>query len=86
MLEYKAEMVGIQIIKVTEEYTSQKCSECGIIRKSNRKHRGLYVCKDCGAVINADVNASRNILQKGFPQTVWLGDRGCMDHPLVFAL
>jgi len=61
-IEYKSEMVGIKVVRNTEEYTSQACSSCGIIRKSNRKHRGLYACKDCGTVLNADVNASRNMI------------------------
>ncbi len=86
MLEYKAKLVGIEIHKVTEEYTSQICSRCGVRRKANRKHRGLYVCKQCGSVINADVNAACNIISKEFPETTWLGDRGCVDHPLVFPI
>jgi len=28
---------------------------------------GLYVCKECGAVINADVNGAMNILKKVSP-------------------
>ncbi|MHA1658418.1 MAG: zinc ribbon domain-containing protein, partial [Promethearchaeota archaeon] len=56
---------------------------CGVVRKSNRKYRGLYVCTDCGVVLNADVNASRNILQKGVLESKWIGDRGCLNHPLV---
>jgi putative transposase len=85
-IEYKAEMVGIQVIRTTEEYTSQMCSGCGIIKKSNRKHRGLYVCQDCGTVLNADVNASKNILHKGVPQSVRIGDRGCLNHPVVLTI
>ncbi|MBN1215495.1 MAG: transposase [Candidatus Lokiarchaeota archaeon] len=81
-IEYKSEMVGIKVIRTSEEYTSQTCSSCGVIRKSNRKYRGLYVCKDCGMVLNADVNASINILQKEVPKSQWIGDRGCLNHPL----
>ena len=82
-VEYKSEMVGIKVVKVSEEYTSQTCSSCGVVRKSNRKYRGLYICKNCGVVLNADVNASRNILQKGVPKSKWIGDRGCLNHPVV---
>ena len=82
-IEYKSEMVGIKVVRITEEYTSQTCSSCGVVRKSNRKYRGLYVCKECGLVLNADVNASRNIIQKGFPKSKWIGDRGCLNHPVV---
>jgi len=82
-IEYKSEMIGIKVVKITEEYTSRTCSSCGVVRKSNRKYRGLYACKDCGLVLNADVNASRNMIQKGVPESKWLGDRGCLNHPTV---
>ena len=61
---YKATLSGIRVITVTEAYTSQDCSCCNVRRKSNRKHRGLYVCKFCGRIINADVNGAINILKK----------------------
>lgn len=63
-LEYKCSRVGIRFVRVNEAYTSQTCSQCGQVRKSNRKHRGLYVCKSCAYIINADVNGSVNILKK----------------------
>jgi transposase len=34
------------------------------VRKRNRKTRGLYICNNCGLVINADVNGAVNILNK----------------------
>jgi len=85
-LEYKAEMVAIEVIRTSEEYTSQTCSSCGMIAKTNRKYRGLYVCKDCGMVLNADVNACLNIIQKGVPESTRIGDRGCLSHPEVLAV
>ena len=27
-----------------------------MVKKSNRKYRGLYVCSECGMVLNADIN------------------------------
>ncbi len=82
-IEYKAEMVGIKVIRTSEEYTSQTCSCCGIVKKSNRKFRGLYVCSKCGSVLNADVNASNNILKKEFPKSNWIGNRGLLNSPIV---
>ncbi|MFS0647352.1 RNA-guided endonuclease InsQ/TnpB family protein, partial [Siminovitchia sp. 179-K 8D1 HS] len=70
MITYKAEEKGISIQKVTEEYTSQTCSFCKPepskehALKANRKHRGLYVCRDCKTVINADLNGAINISKK----------------------
>jgi putative transposase len=66
MLEYKARLVGITVIRVSEAYTSQKCSSCGVIDKKNRRSRGLFHCCSCGLRLNADHNAAYNILQR-FP-------------------
>ncbi|MFU8653957.1 RNA-guided endonuclease InsQ/TnpB family protein [Methanotorris formicicus] len=76
MITYKAEELGISVDKVDESYTSQKCSACGIIKKSNRKYRGLYVCSNCGTVINADVNGARNILFSVVPNPIRDRDSG----------
>lgn len=65
MITYKAEEVGIEVIKISERYTSRTCSVCGFVNNpSARKHRGLLVCASCGAATHADVNGARNILQK----------------------
>ena len=82
MLQYKAEEQGIEVLFVTEEYTSQTCSCCGFCLRSNRKYRGLFVCKKCKLVINADVNAARNIAKKAFPESpLGIGDSGCVAQP-----
>ena len=81
-LEYKAELVGITVKRVSEEYTSQMCSNCGVISKKNRKFRGLYVCSNFGSVLNADVNGASNILRKVIPKSSWIGDRGHLNCPV----
>lgn len=87
MLQYKAEEQGIEVTLVTEEYTSQTCSCCGYRSRSNRKYRGLFVCKKCNLVINADVNAARNIAKKAFPESLLgIGDSGCVAQPTKLAL
>ena len=61
MLEYKAKLLDISVIRVSEAYTSQQCSCCGIIDKRNRYSRGLYFCRSCGLRLNADTNVAINI-------------------------
>lgn len=75
MITYKANMVGIDVILITEEYTS-KCSflddeEIGKkkVYKGKRVKRGLFVASD-GRYINADVNGAYNILKKAFPNAI----------------
>ena len=58
-IEYKAKLAGIKVEYVDPKHTSQCCSKCGQIKKSNRKGN-LYSC-ECGNHIHADLNASRNI-------------------------
>ncbi|WP_039767087.1 RNA-guided endonuclease InsQ/TnpB family protein [Caldicellulosiruptor sp. F32] len=75
---------GIKYIEVDESYTSQRCSRCGQVSKSNRKYRGLYVCKDCGNVVNADINGAINILTKvaGESAVKQIASSGCVNHPV----
>jgi len=47
--------------EVDEEATSKTCAVCGREDKSQRVERGLYVCEDCDAAFNADVNGAENI-------------------------
>jgi IS605 OrfB family transposase len=63
-LEYKAETLGKSVIYIDPRYSSQKCSKCGDIRKSNRKGNS-YHCKACGFGTHSDRNASLNIAQAG---------------------
>ncbi len=58
------------LYNIKEYYTSQTCCirkdtpSKENAEKSNRKYRGLYVCRDCGSVINADINGAVNIAKK----------------------
>lgn len=63
-IEYKAKKEGIEVVYVNPKYTSQTCSKCGVVAKSNRK-RNLYSCK-CGNRLHSDLNAARNIANKVF--------------------
>jgi len=63
-IEYKSKLSGIRMVKISERDTSKTCSVCGMVKKSNRKYRGMYRCKICENKMNADVNGARNILKK----------------------
>jgi putative transposase len=60
ILTYKCEAAGISIEIVSAAYTSQMCSCCGNILRSNRQG-GRYSCKKCGFTGHADINAACNI-------------------------
>jgi len=63
-IEYKAKIVGIKVVKINPQYTSQRCSECGTIHEDNRKTQEKFVCVSCGYTANADYNAAKNIATK----------------------
>ena len=64
MLEYKSGWRGGTVIGVPPQYTSQMCSVCGYVDSKNRCTQASFKCVSCGHTENADVNASKNILNK----------------------
>ena len=63
-LTYKAEARGCQVVFVDARYTSQRCSKCGHIHKGNRQKQSKFKCRNCDFQLNADLNASKNIVLK----------------------
>jgi putative transposase len=59
-LEHKAPG---RVVKISPAYTSQRCSECGIVDPEARESQAVFRCRSCGYAGNADVNAARNIEQ-----------------------
>ncbi len=65
-LEYKAEWYGKDIVKIDKFYpSSQICSNCNV--KDGKKELNIreWICKECGSVLDRDINASINILNEG---------------------
>lgn len=62
-LERHSETEGFEFRKVNPAYTSQTCSRCGVVKKENRNGES-YSCS-CGLEMDADLNASINILRRG---------------------
>ena len=79
---YKAEGRGMQAEYVSAKYTSQKCSVCGHISRSNRQSQAVFKCKHCGFSLNADLNASRNIKQNYLDAKCYPG-RAVANQPIV---
>jgi IS605 OrfB family transposase len=81
MLRYKASRHGATFIEADERFTSQTCSDCGVIG-GPKGIAGLGVrrweCSGCGASHDRDVNAAKNILRVGLecqPPAVGIADR-----------
>lgn len=74
-LTYKCEEVGKRVVLVPPEYTSQDCSRCGA---RGTRAGSAFSCA-CGLRLNADLNAARNIAQRG---SALLGRRN-VNPPIV---
>ena len=61
----QAEKLGKTVLFVNPQYTSQRCSQCGHIAKSNRSSQSNFLCKECFFELNADLNAARNLSSLG---------------------
>ncbi|TDC83951.1 RNA-guided endonuclease TnpB family protein [Actinomadura sp. 7K507] len=61
---YKAHRAGIPVVFVDPAHTSQRCADCGHCSRRNRVSQALFVCRGCGVVAHADLNASRNIAHR----------------------
>ena len=90
-IKYKAKLVGIEVLNnIKEEYTSQTCCLCKDMPskenavKSNRKYRGLYICQDCGSVINADINGAVNISKKYLESLNMEKPVVALDRPVMY--
>src|SRR5947209_1302665 len=58
-LEYKAAWHGTHIITIDRFYPSSKtCSGCGWMDAEQTLADRVFVCKDCGSVLDRDVNAA----------------------------
>ncbi len=60
-IAYKAEERGCTVATVDPRHTSQRCSRCGHLARTNRRSRAWFRCQACGYRLHADLNGARNI-------------------------
>jgi putative transposase len=68
-LSYKVESTGSELIKVNPRNTSQACSSCGNVVKKDLTIR-IHECLECGLVMDRDINAAKNILNRALRRSV----------------
>ncbi len=59
-----AAKLGAIVHEVNPKHTSQQCSCCSYVSPTNRKDE-KFLCEQCGYLDDADVQASKNILERG---------------------
>lgn len=66
VLTYKAEWNNKEIIHIDRFFPSSKtCHKCGYIHNGLTLKEREWTCKECGVVLDRDVNAAINILNEG---------------------
>jgi IS605 OrfB family transposase len=78
ILSYKCLENGIKLEFVDPAYTSKTCSRCGS-QETLRETQSRFECTSCGFQLDADLNASRNILFR------YTGENGLSVDPARFS-
>ena len=65
MLEYKSQWYGREYIEVSPRNTSKICNVCGNVNDDMKLTVREWKCSLCGTLHNRDVNASKNIKERG---------------------
>jgi len=78
LLSYKCLENGIKLEFIDPAYTSKTCSRCGS-QETLRETQSRFECTSCGFQLDADLNASRNILFR------YTGENGSPVDPSRFS-
>jgi putative transposase len=69
-LEYKSSWHGVHLVVIDRFYPSSKtCSACGWIDEDQDLSDRIFICHECGLVIDRDLNAAINILNEALRTT-----------------
>ncbi|WP_126599284.1 RNA-guided endonuclease InsQ/TnpB family protein [Dictyobacter aurantiacus] len=61
-MDYKAQQSGIQVKVISRwEPTSKTCSRCKAVREEIDLSERIFICHECGFVIDRDLNAAYNL-------------------------
>jgi len=66
----RLEFPWVEVIIVTEEYTSKTCSCCGSINNSLGGSK-VFHCPHCHVIMDRDLNAARNIMIKSIQEQLF---------------
>jgi transposase len=70
-LKLLSETEGFRFKEVPNEFRSQRCSQCGKVRKANRRKK-TFICDACGFTADADLNAAFNLELDLFEIPYWV--------------
>jgi putative transposase len=65
ILSFEVEETSCSVIKVPAKNTSRICSACNAINNELTLSDRTWICMNCGALHDRDINAANNILRLG---------------------
>jgi len=82
-LTYKKDWYGNELYVADRFYPSSKtCSKCGHVKQDLKDDDYIYVCDECGLVIDRDLNAAINLKNLAVSSTERINGRGGDVRPL----
>lgn len=81
-IAWNAAKRGVRARRVKSAYTSQECSVCHFMDRTNRPNQQTFCCAVCGFQTHADVNAALNIEHRWGDEQLY----ACKDRKAVKAL
>jgi len=66
-IEYKARLAGVVVVAVDPRSSSQTCSRCG---ERGKRDRSAFHCEACSLQLHSDLNAARNLCQRGISSLI----------------
>jgi len=64
-IDYKARWAGVPVEYVSPSFTSKKCNVCGFINHKLTLTERSWLCPQCGAKLDRDLNAAINVERRG---------------------
>jgi putative transposase len=88
IIQYKAQWMGIPVLKIDPRYSSRKCPICGRIQDSRM---GAEFSCECGWHLDRHINASINLLQTAISKGLEVAgglrfDPGAFQHDVMMTL
>jgi putative transposase len=72
LLQYKGKLYGTHVVLVEPAGTTKECNQCGV-----ETHKPIWIrehsCPACGHIEDRDLNAAKNVLDRGLEQLFSIG-------------
>ena len=89
ILEYKAKLNGVNILRIGQFEPSSRMCTCGVVNKELKLSDRKWVCQSCGEIHERDLLAANNIKRFAFVKNNTVGTteiKACGDNGLLLSV